>query len=67
MSKKFKIEIWQYHRIADTYENDKIEEVLHWYRRNWHLCYDMGGCCFEVFDGEKRLNFEELCELGFHD
>jgi hypothetical protein len=67
MDKKIKIEIWIYHRVVDTYESDDIKDVLKWFKKHWGICFDNGGCCFEVFDGEKRMTFEELYEAGFHD
>lgn len=66
-SMKVKIEIWQYHNIVDTYENDNIEEVLNWFRKNWRCCYNKGGCDFEVYQSGKKLSFHELYELGFND
>ena len=66
-SVKLKIEIWQYHNIVDTYENDNIEEILNWFRKHWRCCYNDGGCDFEVYQNGKRLSFHELYELGFND
>ena len=65
--KEFKIEIWQWHNIVETYENDNIEEILQWFRKHWRCCYEEGGCSFAVYKNGKGLSFHELCELGFND
>lgn len=64
---KYAIEIWKYHSIRETYENDDIEEVLKWYKDNWKSCYDYGGCMFYLFKNNKELPFEEVRRLGFYD
>lgn len=39
MNKKYKIEIWQYHSIVDTFESDNINEILEWYKEEWQAAY----------------------------
>ena len=41
----YKIEIWQYYSLKETYENDNIKKVLRWYKTNWKDCYEYGGLC----------------------
>ena len=64
---KYKIEIWQYHSITETYESDDIKDVLLWYRLHWQYAYDMGYCSFDVYEDGRELSFEEGNELGFYD
>ena len=64
---KYKIEIWQYYNIVETYESDNIEYVLSWYRANWWLTYENGGCAFSVYMNNEELSFEEKIDLGFID
>ena len=63
---KYKIEIWQYHIIAETYESDDIKDILSWYRSHWQYTYDMGYCSFDVYENGRELSFEEELEFGFH-
>ena len=64
---KYKIEIWIYHSIRETYENDDIEEVLKWYKDNWKSRYDYGGCSFSLLKNNEELSFKEINKLGFYD
>ena len=63
---KWKIEIWQCHRVIATYESDKIDEILKWYMEEWSTVNEFGGCTFEVYEYDKRLTFEEKYALGFY-
>ena len=50
---KYKIEIWQYHSIVETFETDSYDELLEWYKTNWSWTYENGGCAKYVYeDGE---------------
>ena len=62
---KYKIEIWQYHRCVETYENNDIGEVLKWYVENWQFVYDQLGCTFYLFKNGRRLTVDEESDLGF--
>lgn len=62
----YRIEIWVYGNIRDEFENKSIKKVLKWYKENWQLVYNMGGCSFNVFKGDILLTFEEEYKLGFH-
>ena len=64
---KYKIEIWRHHAIVDSFQNDDVQEVLKWYRREWQGCYDNGGCTFYLFKNGSELSFEEEYSLGFFD
>ena len=62
----YKIEIFRYHDLVETYENDNVEEVLMWYKSNWQYCYEVGGCAFDLYKDGIELSFEEELKLGFH-
>lgn len=62
----YKIEIWQYHDMVETYEDDDAKEVLRWYKANWQYCYDCGGCAFNIYIDGVELSFEEEYGLGFY-
>lgn len=62
----YKIEIWQYHSIIDTYENEDINKVLKWYKSNWEYVYEHGNCAFSLYKNGEILTFEEKCKLGFY-
>lgn len=64
---KYKINIWQYHSIIDTYESNKVEEILKWYEENYKFIYEMDNCSFEVFKDNKILTFNQIYELGFYE
>lgn len=64
---KYKIEIWQWRSIIETYESDDITDVLDWYRNNWRGCYECGNCSFTVYEYGRELSFEEEFELGFYE
>ena len=66
-NKKYKIEIWVYGRVEETYEHDDIEEVLRWYRIRWKHMYDCGGCCFDIYENDRILKFKEELALGFYE
>lgn len=64
---KYKIEIWQFYNIVETYENDDIKEILKWYKSNWSWTYDNGGCSFSIYEESRELSFDEINYLGFYD
>ena len=63
---KYKIEIWQWYNITETYESDDIADILKWYRGNWYWEYERGGCSFAVCENGRELSFEEKYVLGFY-
>lgn len=63
---RYKIEIWQWHSIVDTFESNSIEEILEWYRENWLYVYERDNCAFDIYENGKLLEFEEENRLGFH-
>ena len=63
---KYKIEIWQYHHITETFESEDVSEVLNWYKTDWLWIYEMGGCSFTIYKDDTELTFEEENKLGFH-
>jgi len=62
---KYKIEIWRFHRIIDIYENDDIEKVGEWYRKNYLDLFNSGGCTYYLFEDNRQLTFEEERDLDF--
>ena len=62
---KYKIEIWIFHEIVDTFESNTIDEILEWYREEYKYMYDNGDCTFYVYLDDKELDFEETYKLGF--
>lgn len=62
----YKIVIWVYGTIEDTYESDDIQDALKWYRDNWSSIWDNGGCSFSVYENDNWLSFEEKWNLGFY-
>lgn len=63
---EYRIEIWQYHDIAQAFESDNIQDVVDWYKEEWHYSYEMGYCSFSVYENNRELSFEEEWELGFY-
>ena len=63
---KYKIEIWQWHCVTDTYKSDNLEDALDWYRQNWEACYDNGFCAIDVYIDNVCLSWDEGYELGFY-
>lgn len=64
---KYKIEIWQYHSVVETYESDDIEDVLQWYRCYWWWAHELGDCSFDVYKDGRILSWNEEYKLGFHN
>ena len=56
---KYKIDIWVYGCIRDTYESENVQDVLKWYRSHWYGIYNNVGCIFEVYEYGNRLSFDE--------
>lgn len=63
---KYKIEIWRYLSVIDTYESDNIADLIKWYKTNWYYIYESGECSFIVYENGIELSFEEEYQLGFH-
>ena len=63
----YKIEIWRFHVIHETYTSNNIKEILKWYRENWQIAYEYGDCYFEVYKNDKELSFDELNGIGFFE
>ena len=61
----YKIEIWRFHIIHETYTSNKIKDILKWYRNNWLIAYKQGECCFYVYKNGQKLSFDELKKIGF--
>ena len=63
---KYRIEIWQYHNMTESYESDNIDNVLQWYKVNWRCCYELDGCTFYLYKDGIELSWNEEYRLGFH-
>ena len=64
---KYKIEIWQWCNMTDSYESDDIQDILSWYKtEGWYGAYDNGLCSFNVYENGRLLSFDEGYELGFY-
>lgn len=64
---KYKIEIWRYRSIVETYESEEITEILEWYKSKWHCVYEMCECTFYIYENGKEMKFEEVYKYGFYD
>ena len=62
----YKIDIWQYRVIVETFENKDIQEVLNWYLENWQLFYNYDDCAFSVYENNIEIGYDREYELGFH-
>lgn len=64
---KYKIEIWQWGHIVETYERDDIEEGVDWYySESWCTAYDNGLCAVEIYENGEKCPFEKAVKLGFY-
>lgn len=65
---KYKIEIWRYHALIEEYQSDTIQDIYDWfYNYNWKWEYELGNCCFNVYEDEREMTFNELNKHGFYD
>lgn len=64
---KYKIEIWRYHIIINTFESDDINEIIKWYKKEYQYMYELGECTFYVYLDGEMLNFDEKERLGFYE
>ncbi len=64
---KYKIEIWQWHKLVEIYKSGNIKEILKWYKENWQDIYNIGDCTFYVYENDRKLTFSEEYKLGFGD
>ena len=62
----YRIDIWTWGFIADTYWNNNVESVLKWFKDNWVGKYENGLCTFHVYKDDVELSFEEEYRLGFY-
>ena len=63
---KYKVDIWQYCSIIDTYECNDIEEAAEWYKSHWSLAYDNGLCAVEIYENGEDYPFDKAVKLGFY-
>lgn len=64
---KYKIIIYRYHSIQDSYESNSITDILKWYQDNWQCMHERGECAFDVYEDDRILTFEEKYKLGFYE
>lgn len=43
---KYKVEIWIYHRVADTKEFSNKKDMLKWLNSEGYIMMSDFGCCF---------------------
>ena len=55
---KWKIDIWHGHTIVDTYENEKLDKVMKWYKKHWKSVFNNEGFTFHVYNTDYRKNGE---------
>ena len=63
---KYKIEIWCWCALQDVYESEDLQDALDWFLSNWLGVWESGGCAFDVYEGNRKLSFEEAYDLGFY-
>lgn len=63
---KYKIDIWQWNHITETYECDDIKEAADWYKANWGNAYDNGLCAVEIYEDGEEYSFDKAVKLGFY-
>ena len=66
VSMKYKIDVWQWGSIRESYECDDIKEAVDWYKENWSGAYDNGLCAVEIYEDGENYSFDEAFELGFY-
>lgn len=64
---EYKIEIWQFHHIIETYENDDIEEIIKWYREHWKFTHENGNCAIYIYKNDVRFSINEEFETGIYE
>ena len=63
----YRIDMWRYRCIEETFENKDIKEVLNWYKENWQHSYENGGCAFHVYENDIEIDFDKKVELRFYE
>ncbi len=63
---KYKIDVWQYGFLRESYESDNIEDVVNWYKENWCYAYQYGLCAIEIYEDGETYPFNKALELGFY-
>lgn len=63
---KYRIDVWQYGNIVESYEGDDLTELVDWYKENWFVAYEHGLCALDIYEQRKDIPFEEAVKLGFY-
>lgn len=63
---KYKVDIWQWGHIIESYECNDIEEAADWYKESWYLAYDNGLFAVEVYENGEEYPFDQAVKLGFY-
>lgn len=62
----YRIVIWCWNTIQDTYESKILQDALDWFLNNWLGVWESGGCAFYVYRDGHELSFDEAYDLGFY-
>lgn len=63
---KYRIDIWQYGDISESYESDDIKDLVNWYKENWSTAYYIGECTMDIYKPREDIPYEEAVRLGFY-
>lgn len=60
----YKIEIWRYKVIIDTFESESLKDIYNWFNdEGYKFEYENGGNAFYVYEDDKILDGYELEEF----
>lgn len=61
--KKYRIEIWIYHNLKESFESNSIKRCNKWIDENWLLTSQEGNCFIQVM----KLDKQEYKIINFTD
>lgn len=64
---EYRIEIWRYHSVVDSFSSDDILNIREWWLDEWYITWCYGECAVEVYKNDRPMSFEELSSLGFYN
>lgn len=66
---EYRIEIWQYHFVTDSFSSYDIFNIRNWWLDKWYAAQRYGECSLEVYKNDRPMpmSCEELGNLGFYD
>lgn len=62
---EYRIEIWQYHFVTDSFSSYDILNIRNWWLDRWYAVWCYGECTLEVYKNDRPMSREELSNLGF--